>query len=44
MVDCHKIPQELSTRIETDIEREFSYKTNKISEIKVLLAMMFYTE
>ena len=43
MVDCHKIAQELSTRIETDIEGEFSYKTNKISEIKVLLAMMFYS-
>ena len=42
MVDCHKIAQELSTRIETDIDGEFSYKINNVLELIMLLAMMFY--
>ena len=42
MVGCHNIAQELSTRIETDIDGEFSYKINNVLELIMLLAMMFY--
>ena len=42
MVGCHKISQELSARMETDTEGEFSYKTNKISELMISLVMLFY--
>ena len=44
MVDCHKIEQELSTCIETDIDGEFSYKINNVLELIMLLAMMFYSD
>ena len=40
MVDCHKIAQELSTRIETGIDSEFSYKRSKVLE----LIMMLYSD
>ena len=42
MVDCHKIAQELSTRIVTDIDCEFSYKMNNVLDLIMLLVMMFY--
>ena len=42
MVDYYNIAQELSTRIETDMEEEFLYKRNKVLELIMLLAMMFY--
>ena len=42
MVDCHKIAQELYTRIETDIDGEFSYKMNNVLDLIMLLVMMFY--
>ena len=42
MVGCNNIAQELSTRIETDIDGEFSYKINTVLELIMLLAMMFY--
>ena len=42
MVGCHNIAQELSARIETDIDCEFSYKINNVLELIMLLAMMFY--
>ena len=42
MVGCHNIAQELSTRIETDIDAEFSYKINNVLELIMLLATMFY--
>ena len=44
MVDCYKIAQEMSTRIETDIDGEFSYKRNKVLGLMMLLAMMFYSD
>ena len=44
MEGCNKISQELSARMETDIEGEFSYKTNKISELIMSLVMMFYSD
>ena len=42
MVGCHNIAQELSTRIETDIDGEFSYKINNVLELIMLLATMFH--
>ena len=42
MVVCHKIEQELSTRIEIDIEGEFSYTRNKVLELIMSVVMMFY--
>ena len=44
MVDSYDIAQELSTRIETDIGGEFSYKRNNVLELIMLLAMMFYSD
>ena len=44
MGGCHKTSQELSTRIETDIDGEFSYKINNVLELIMLLAMMFYSD
>ena len=43
MVGCHKIAQELHTRLDTDIVGEFSYKQNKVLELIILLVMMFYS-
>ena len=43
MVVCHKIAQELFTRIETDIDGDFSYKINNALELIMLLVMMFYS-
>ena len=44
MVDCYKIAQEMSTRIETDIDGEFSYKMNNVLKLIMLLVMMFYSD
>ena len=44
MVDCYDIAQELPTRMETDIEGEFSYKINKCFELIMLLVMMLYSD
>ena len=44
IVDCHNIAQELSTRIETNIDGEFSYKINNVLELIMLLVMMFYSD
>ena len=44
MLDCYDIAQELSTRMDTDIEGEFSYKINNALELIMLLAMMFYSD
>ena len=44
MVDSYDIAQELSTRMETDIEGEFSYKINKCFELIMLLVMMLYSD
>ena len=44
MAGCHNIAQELSTRIETDIDGEFSYKINNVLELIMLLVMMFYSD
>ena len=44
MVDCYKIAQELSTRIETDIDGQISNKRNIVLELIMLLAMMFYSD
>ena len=44
MVGCDKTSQELSARMETDIEREFSYKSNKVFELIIFLVMMFYSD
>ena len=44
MVDCYKIAQEMSTCIETEIDGEFSDKRNKVSELIMLLVMMFYSD
>ena len=44
MVGCHKIAQELSTRIESDIVGEFSYKRAKVLELIMLLVMMRYSD
>ena len=43
MVGCHNIAQELSTRIETDIDGEFSYEMNNVFDLILLLVMMFYS-
>ena len=43
MVDSYDIAQELSTRMKTDIEGEFSYKINNCFELIMLLVMMFYS-
>ena len=44
MVGCHKTSQELSARMETDIDGEFSYKRNKFLELIIFLVMMFYSD
>ena len=44
MVGCHNIAQELSTRIETYIDGEFSYKMNNVLDLILLLVMMFYSD
>ena len=44
MVDCYDIAQELSTRIEIDIDGEFSYKMNNVLELIMLQVMMFYSD
>ena len=44
MVDCYKIAQGLSTRIDTDIDGEFSYKMNNVFDLICLLVMMFYSD
>ena len=44
MVDYYNIGQELSTRMETDIEGEFSYKINKCFELIMLLVMMRFSD
>ena len=44
MAGCHNIAQELSTRTETDIDGEFSYKINNVLELIMLLVIMFYSD
>ena len=44
MVDYYNIAQELSTRIETDMEEEFLYKRNKVLELIIFLVKMFYSD
>ena len=44
MVDCFKIAQEMSTRIETDIDGKCSYKMNNVFDLILLLVMMFYSD
>ena len=44
MLDCYDIAQELSTRMETDIEGEFSYKINKCFMLIMLIVMMLYSD